>query len=100
MAEPSLEILQTLILRSLEEQRTARLEMREIRRETGDVRTLLLALNDKVTRLDRDIHEIKDDIWIMLKAEVMGRMGHFETRVEAKLDAMSDRIDAIEEPKP
>ncbi len=100
MAEPSREMLQTLILRSLDEQTAMRLEMREIRRETGDVRTLLLALNDKVTRLDRDLHEVKDDIWIMLKAEVTGRIGHFETLVDAKFVAMSERIDAIGTPKP
>ena len=55
-----------------------------------------MGLSDKVQRLDRsvnevkrDLHEIKDDIWIMLKSELMGRRGNFETRVEARF---ADRL--------
>ena len=48
MAEPSLEMLQTLILRSLEEHAATR-------RELADIRGLTLALNDKVQRLDRSV---------------------------------------------
>jgi hypothetical protein len=90
MAEVTLELLQTLILRSLDEHKATR-------RELADIRGLALALNDKVQRLDRtllktkrDIHEVKDDIWVMLKAELMGRLGNFETRIEARFDALSD----------
>ena len=106
MAEPSLEMLQTLILRSLEEHAATR-------RELADIRGLSLALNDKVQRLDekvqrvdrsifeakQDIHEVKDDIWIMLKAGLMGRRGHYETRPGGRIDAPEDRMAAIEAPK-
>jgi hypothetical protein len=100
MAEVSLEALQALVLRVLDEQRATRQEMRDIRREGGDMRGLVLALTDKVSRLDAGMHDIKDDIWIMLKAEIMGRMGNFETRTEAKLDALADRIDGHPAPHP
>jgi len=95
MAEPSLEMLQTLILRSLEEHAATR-------RELADIRGLTLALNDKVQRLDRsvlemkrDMHEVKDDIWIMLKSELMGRQGQYETRVDLRIDALEERIDSL-----
>jgi hypothetical protein len=78
----TLELLQTLMLQSLDQHAATR-------REIADIRGLALALNDKVQRLEptlletrRDMHEIKDDIWIMLKAELMGRLGNFETRID------------------
>ncbi len=99
MVEPTLEMLQALMVRSLDGQA-------DIKRELADVRGLTLLLSDKVERLDRkverldrsisevkrDMHDIKDDIWIMLKAELMGRQGNFETRVEARLAELADRL--------
>ena len=68
MVEPTLEMLQALIVRSLDGQA-------DIKRELADMRGLTLLLSDNVERLDRtinevkhDMHDIKDDIWIMLKA--------------------------------
>jgi hypothetical protein len=58
--------------------------LRDIRREMTDQRTLLLALVDQGQRLERRISETKDDIELMLKAELMGRMGNFETRFTAE----------------
>lgn len=66
--------------------------LRDIRRDLTDQRTLLLSLVDQVQRmerrLERRISETKDDIELMLKAELMGRMGNFETRFEARLEAL------------
>lgn len=84
MVEPTLEMLQALMVRCLDGQA-------DIKRELADVCGLTLLLSDKVERLDRsisevkrDMYDIKDDIWIMLKSELMGRQGNFETRVEAR----------------
>ena len=67
--------------------------LRDIRREMTDQRALLLALVEQGQRLERRmgelerrISEIKDDIEIMLKAELMGRMGNFEARFETRLE--------------
>ena len=72
--------------------------LRDIRREMTDQRTLLLAIVDQGQRLerrmgelDRRMGEMKDDIELMLKAELMGRMGNFESRFE-------DRLDRLERP--
>ena len=48
--------------------------LRDIRREMTDQRTLLLALVEQGQRLERRITETRDDIELMLKAELMGRM--------------------------
>jgi len=92
MTEVTLEMLQALVQRVLNEQQDTRKEMRDMRREISDVHGLVLALNDKVQRIDRDLHEVKDDIWIMLKAELIGRQDHFETRVKARLDEFENRL--------
>ena len=73
--------------------------LRDIRREMTDQRSLLLALAEQGQRLERRmgglerrVSETRDDIELMLKAELMGRMGNFETRMEARLDALAERI--------
>jgi hypothetical protein len=92
MAEVNLEGLQAVTLRVLEEQRI-------IRREMSDVRTLVLGLVDQGLRFERrlgelkiELHETKDDTELMLKAEIMGRVGNVETRI----DIICDRVSAIE----
>jgi hypothetical protein len=101
--EPTLELLRNLMLQSLN-------ELREMRREVGEQRSLLLALTDQGQRLDRrmsdverrmgDVErrpgEMRDDIELMLKAELMGRMGNFETQVGHRLDALADRVAALD----
>jgi hypothetical protein len=96
MPEPTLELLQSLMLQGLNEQR-------EMRREVGDQRSLLLALAEQGQRLDRrmgDLErrmgEMREDIELMLKAELMGRMGNFEAQVGHRLDALADRVATLE----
>jgi hypothetical protein len=85
MPEVSLEMLQAL--------------MQKMLNETGDLKGLVLALTEQQRRLerrigdvDRRLGEVRDDIEVMLKAELMGRMGHFETRIEARLEAIEARL--------
>jgi hypothetical protein len=65
--------------------------LRDIRREMTDQRTLLLALVEQGQRLERRISETRDDIELMLRAELMGRLGNFETRFEQRLDDLERR---------
>jgi predicted nucleic acid-binding Zn-ribbon protein len=92
MAEVSLEMLQSLVQRGLDEQAA-------LRREVGEVRSLALALADQGRRLERRfgdmerrISDIRDDLELMLRAELMGRLGHFETQIEARLDGLEARL--------
>jgi hypothetical protein len=79
--------------------------LQDIRRGLADQRTLLLLLVEQGQRHDRsiqevrrdmreikrDIHEVKEDLVLMLKAELMGRMGNFESRFEARLEALESQ---------
>ena len=110
MAEVSLELLQELMLRVLNEQNETRRELTEvrheqtemrremvemrreqttIRRENGEMRTLVLLLSDQGRRIERKLGEVRDEIELMVKSKLMGRLGHFETQIEARLDALT-----------
>ena len=96
MAEPTLELLQSLIVQGLNEQR-------EMRREMSEQRSLLLALADhaqrlgrRMTDLERRMGEMREDIELMLKTGLMGRMGHFEIQVERRIDDLVNRVTALE----
>jgi hypothetical protein len=72
--------------------------LREIRAEQREQRSLLLTLTDYTRRLDRRIgnverrfDELKDDLKLMVKSELMGRLAHFETTIEQRLDALEEK---------
>lgn len=77
--------------------------LKEIRTEQRDQRTLLLQsveysrrIERRLDALDRRTGELRDDLELMIKAELMGRLGHFEIQIEHALGRMSDRLDAME----
>jgi hypothetical protein len=39
-------------------------------------------------RLSRRVDDVKDDLEIMVKSELMGRLTHFETRIDQKIEEM------------
>ena len=49
---------------------------------------MLLDVVEQGRRTERRITEVKDDVELMLKSELMGRPGYFETRIEARLEAV------------
>lgn len=85
-------------------------QLKLIRREIADLRTLALQTVEHTRRidrrmgefdhrmgeLDRRMGELRDDIELMVKAELMGRLGHFETVIEQQLGVLSDRLAALE----
>jgi uncharacterized protein YhaN len=84
---------------------------RELRAELRQHRTMLLQLVDATRRHDRRFEEIEQrfgqiegrisdmraEIELMLKAELLGRLTHFETQMDERL-ALSDRVSALERP--
>ena len=72
-------------------------EMRALRRELADVRSLSLQNHDYDRRLDRRMSELKDDLEVMPKAELMGRMGHMETKIENYLQPITDKLRNLED---
>lgn len=88
MSDVNLEMLQALMQRGLE-------ELAGSRKEANEVRAILLSLVDSQRRLERRmgelshrVEEMKDDIELMLKAEIMGRMGHYEQAMDARVAAL------------
>lgn len=72
-------------------------EMRQLRKEVADVRTLALQNVEYTRRLDRRMGELRDDLEISFKAELLGALGHFEGRIEIAIAALSERVAAVEQ---
>lgn len=75
-----------------------------MRREVADVRTLSLGTVDAVRRLDkrmdgydRRLSELKDDLELMFKSELMGQLAHFETWIELTQSRLDARVEALEQ---
>ena len=64
-----------------------------------DQLTLLLAPIEQGRRADRHVTELRDELELMLKAELMGRMGQCETGVGHRLDSL-DGMGDLEEAGP
>ena len=67
---------------------------------------MLLQLVDATRRHDRRFEEIETrisdtraEIELMLKAELLGRLTHFETQMDERLAQLSDRVSALERPR-
>ena len=78
-------------------------ELGALRREVGEVRSLALGTVDYVRRVDQRIAdsdrrstELRDDIELMVKAELGGRFAHFEAQVEHTLGSIQDRLASLE----
>jgi hypothetical protein len=72
--------------------------LKAIRKDLADQRTLLFQSVDYMRkmeqRLDARIVATRDDLELMLKSELMGRLTHFETTIEQRLEAIEARFAA------
>ncbi len=96
MADVTLEMLQGLVQRNLDEQGA-------IRKENNEMRSLLLALVDqtrrverRLTDVERRLGEVVSDVELMVKSELMGRMGIFEQQSQKRYDELAERVAALE----
>ncbi|GGD85859.1 hypothetical protein GCM10011390_00510 [Aureimonas endophytica] len=76
-------------------------ETRQVRKEIGDIRTLTLQTYDFARRVERRQSEARDDLELTVKMELGGALANLQTsieasigRVEAKVDALQDRLEA------
>ena len=82
--------VRTLSLQTVEYMR--RMEQRLDARISGvdarisDLDGRIANVDSRISGLDDRMVGIRDDLEIMLKSELMGRLGHFETRMENLLD--------------
>ncbi|MGO9419586.1 hypothetical protein [Roseiarcus sp.] len=87
--------------------------LREIRADTNQHRTMLLQVVDLLRRHDRRFDEIerrfgdverrisdtRAEIELMVKAELLGRLTHFETQMDERIAQLEDRLSAAERPR-
>jgi Mg2+ and Co2+ transporter CorA len=78
-------------------------EVRGLRKEVADIRTLSVQTYDYVKRTDRRHTELRDDLELMIKMEIGGAITHVQTvlennlsRIEEKVDNLSGRMLAFE----
>ncbi len=73
--------------------------LRDIRRDQRETKELLVALTKHVFDVEKRLakrmddmnkrfDEVKDDLEIMLKSELLGRLTHFETRIDEKIEEL------------
>lgn len=65
-------------------------EMQRARRDLADIKTLCLQGIDHSRRLERNMSEMKDDLEMIVKSEIMGRLGNFELKIEQRLEEAKD----------
>jgi hypothetical protein len=77
--------------------------LKELRVELREHRTMLLQLVDASRRhdrrfddLERRFGDLRGELELMLKGELMGRLSHFETQIDEKLGRLADRLHAVE----
>ena len=87
--------------------RGMREQQRRDSKQLDQVASLLLGLTDQVRRMDRRLGEMdrrtgeqKDDLELMLKAELLGQFGMLRAELGHRLDEASDRITALEGGEP
>ena len=89
----TLELLGRMVREIQAEQRSTR----EQRREEVAV---LRALVDRVGRVDRHMNELRDDLELMIRSELMGQLGHWRMQTEQNLDALAERVESLERRMP
>jgi predicted nucleic acid-binding Zn-ribbon protein len=86
--------------------------LKELRAEMRQQRTLLLQVAEAVHRHDRRFDEMerrfgdierrisdtRAEIELMLKAERLGRLTHFEAQMDERIAQHQDRLSALERP--
>jgi hypothetical protein len=76
--------------------------LRDTRREQGEQRSLLLSLveyarkpEQRLDQTERRLHDriisVRDDLELMLKAQLIAKLTHFETRIDERLAELESR---------
>jgi hypothetical protein len=63
-----------------------------LRGEVREVRTLSLQTVDYARRIERRVSEQRDDLELMIKAELSGGLAHMQTQLEHHLRPIHDRL--------
>ena len=79
--------------------------LKELQADMRQHRTMLLQVVELLRRHDRRFDEIerrisdaRADLELMLKAELLGRLTHFETHMDERITQLEVRLSAIDRP--
>ena len=64
-------------------------ELAQLRRKQAEMRSLLLLRAAQGCRTGRKVGNVRDGIELMMEPGLMARLGHCETLIEARLDALA-----------
>lgn len=85
--------------------RDVQLQIRDMRKERHKDMALVTDLLHRVNRVDSHVGEVdghievlRVDLELMIRAELMGRIGAFETSIDHRLDQHEERIAGLKEP--
>ncbi|MGZ9083924.1 MAG: hypothetical protein ACXW3U_17830 [Rhodoplanes sp.] len=67
-------------------------EARALRKQVADVRTLSLQSIEYARRIERRMGEQRDDLELMIKAELGGALANMQTQLENHLQPIQDKI--------
>ncbi|MEB2844764.1 hypothetical protein GAO09_01160 [Rhizobiales bacterium RZME27] len=70
-------------------------EVRGLRKDVADIRTLTLQTYDFSCRLERREIELKDDLEVMVKMELTGALAHLQSKLEGTLGRIEDKMDGL-----
>ena len=73
-------------------------EQRQQSKVLHQLQVILLGQVEQIRRMDRRLTDVKDDLELMIRAELMGRLGHFETRIDERIDRLVESIGTGETP--
>ncbi len=66
-------------------------EARALRKDVADVRTLSLQTIEYAPRIERRMSEQRDDLELMIKAELGGSLANMQTQLENHLQPLQDK---------
>ena len=67
-------------------------EARALRKEVAEVRTFGLQTVDYARRIERRMSEQRDDMELMIKAELSGALANMQTQLENHLQPLQDKF--------
>lgn len=70
-------------------------DQRQQRTDLSDIRSLVLAQIEYSRRVERRLSEVRDDLEMMFKSEIMGRFSNFELRLERRVDDLLERVNTL-----
>ena len=95
-----LRMLVELVRQNLDETRQLRRELAEVKAELAEVKATVTEASNFSRRLERRMYELRDDMELVVRSEVMERASRADDRTERVLSSLTRRVEALESRSP